>query len=479
MGGSWDGNENKIIPDVYQRYSSQSSLVMQPSTRGIVTIAKDLNWGPVGVVQTIDAGEDMTPYTGYDATDASNRWVQEMLKGTNRTSAPYRILLYRLNGTGGVEATATTGQLTATAKYPGTRGNDITIVVTDLTDPEGSFDVSTVIDGRIVDSQIVETIDQLAANDWVTFSGTGAPTSTVGAPLSGGANPTSGASDWSDYAEAIEPYRFDAMVYDGTDATVRTALLNFIRRYFDDNGRQAQLVASGLTNPDSRWVVNVMSGVVLSDGTTLTPQQVCWWAGGALAGAQYNQDLTGASYPDAVQVTPKLKRSDLEAGIQAANANFVIAKAGMSEESLRVAFMAPRQEVYLETSTRNVMSVDIPVFEYKTRTADSNDIYSYGYAFTSGDLDAAVKSLADILPDMLLLAEREKACQLMAAEIEKTRRRVNALEHVIIPEAQQNIKYITMKLDENERSTQIRLMKVKDMMLEEAHHYKEKQQAYS
>ena len=313
MGGSWDGNENKIIPDVYQRYSSQSSLVMQPSTRGIVTIAKDLSWGPVGVVQTIDAGEDMTPYTGYDATDASNRWVQEMLKGTNRTSAPYRILLYRLNGTGGVKATATTGQLTATAKYPGTRGNDISIVVTDLTDPEGS----TVVDGRIVDSQIVETIDQLVANDWVTFSGTGAPTSTVGAPLSGGVNPTSEAGDWSDYTEDIEAYRFDAMVYDGTDATVRTALLNFIRRYFDDNGRQAQLVASGLTNPDSRWVVNVMSGVVLSDGTTLTPQQVCWWAGGALAGAQYNQDLTGASYPDAVQVTPKLKRSDLEAGIQA------------------------------------------------------------------------------------------------------------------------------------------------------------------
>ena len=121
------------------------------------------------------------------------------------------------------------------------------------------------------------------------------------------------------------------------------------------------------------------------------------------------------------------------------------------------------------------MSVDIPVFEYKTRTPDANDIYSYGFAFTSSDLDGAVKSLADILPDMLRLAEVEKACQLMASEIEKTRRRVNALEHVIIPEAQANIKYITMKLDENERSTQIRLMKVKDMMLEDAHHYKEKE----
>ena len=159
-------------------------------------------------------------------------------------------------------------------------------------------------------------------------------------------------------------------------------------------------------------------------------------------------------------------RKKVEAGIRSANTNF---------ETLNTALMAPKQEVYLETGKKNVMSVDIPVFEYKTRTPDANDIYSYGFAFTSSDLDGAVKSLADILPDMLRLAEVEKACQLMASEIEKTRRRVNALEHVIIPEARANIKYITMKLDENERSTQIRLMKVKDMMLEEAHHYKERE----
>ena len=169
-------------------------------------------------------------------------------------------------------------------------------------------------------------------------------------------------------------------------------------------------------------------------------------------------------------------RLKVEEGIRSANKNFVIAKAGMSEQALNAALIAPKQEVYLETGKKNVMSVNIPVFETKTRTADANDIYSYGFAFTSSDLDGAVKSLADILPDMIRLAECEKACQLMAAEIEKTRRRVNALEHVIIPEAEENIKYITMKLDENERSTQIRLMKVKDMMLEDAHHYKEKMQ---
>lgn len=161
-------------------------------------------------------------------------------------------------------------------------------------------------------------------------------------------------------------------------------------------------------------------------------------------------------------------RLKVEASIQAANTNFVVAKASMSEQTLHAALMAPKQEVYIEPSTRNVMSVDIPVFEAKTRTSDSNDMYSYGFAFTSSDLDDAVKSLADVLPDMLKLAETEKACQLMAAEIEKTRRRVNALEYVVIPQAQENIKYIKMKLDENERSTQIRLLKVQDMMAEEA-----------
>jgi len=168
-------------------------------------------------------------------------------------------------------------------------------------------------------------------------------------------------------------------------------------------------------------------------------------------------------------------REKVEAGIKTANKNFVIARAGMSGETLRTALMMPKQSVELRVGEKNVMSVDIPVFETKTRTADANDIYSYGFAFTSSDLDGAVKSLADILPDMLKLAETEKACQLMASEIEKTRRRVNALEHVIIPETRENIRYITMKLDENERSSQIRLMKVKDMMLEEAHHYKEHQ----
>lgn len=172
----------------------------------------------------------------------------------------------------------------------------------------------------------------------------------------------------------------------------------------------------------------------------------------------------------------KALREKVEAGVAAANKNFVLARSAMPDEVINVALLAPRQEVYLEAGKRNVMSVEIPQFEYHTKTTDSNDIYSYGFAFTSSDLDDAVKSLQDVLPDMLRLAEIEKSCQLMAAEIEKTRRRVNALEHVMIPEMKENIKFIIMKLDENERSTQIRLMKVKDMMLQQAHRYNERNQ---
>ena len=167
----------------------------------------------------------------------------------------------------------------------------------------------------------------------------------------------------------------------------------------------------------------------------------------------------------------KTLRIEVENAIKQSNNHMAIARSVMQNEVLDVALMLPKQELQLEIEEKNVMSVMIPVYNTKLKTNDKNDIYSYGYAFTSCDLDDAIKSLSDSLPQMLRLAEVEKSCQLMAAEIEKTRRRVNALEHVMIPQYQETIKYITMKLDENERSTTTRLMKVKDMMLAQAHGY--------
>ena len=167
----------------------------------------------------------------------------------------------------------------------------------------------------------------------------------------------------------------------------------------------------------------------------------------------------------------KALRIEVENAIKQSNNHMAIARSVMQNEVLDVALMMPKQELQLEIEKKNVMSVMIPVYKAKLKTNDKNDIYSYGYAFTSSDLDDSIKSLSDVLPKMLRLAEVEKSCQLMAAEIEKTRRRVNALEHVMIPQYQETIKFITMKLDENERSTTTRLMKVKDMMLAQAHGY--------
>ena len=161
----------------------------------------------------------------------------------------------------------------------------------------------------------------------------------------------------------------------------------------------------------------------------------------------------------------KALRREVEEAIFEANKHISVARSVMSGEALDVALMMPKQELSLGVTSKNVMSVDIPVFDIQMRSANENDAYSYGFAYTSGDLDEATQNLSEVFKKMVRLAEIEKSCQMMSAEIEKTRRRVNALEHVLIPQYMETIKYITMKLDENERSTTTRLMKVKDMMM--------------
>ena len=133
--------------------------------------------------------------------------------------------------------------------------------------------------------------------------------------------------------------------------------------------------------------------------------------------------------------------------------------------------MSSQQQTGVEVGSKNIMSVDVPVFSSVSSSPDKGDIFPYGFAFTSFELDDAVLSLNALLPDLIRLAEIEKSCELMAAEIERTCRRVNLLEHVMIPRYEATIKYIAMKLEENDRSSRTRLMKVKDMLLAKAHHW--------
>lgn len=302
MPGTWT-SQNKVRPGVYIRFSSTQGLGLTVGERGVVAICEPMSWGPVGQVMTVSAGVDTTPFCGYPITDPNALFLQQIFLGTNRTSSPTTVLLYRPTATSSAQATATTGALTATALYPGVRGNDITIIITDDVDAE-TFTVDTVVDGTIVDEQTgITNVEDLVANSWVTWSGTGAVAATTGVQLSGGNDGTVQSAAYTSFLTAIEPYKFDILIYDGTDPTTQTAMVSFIKRQNENNGIYCQLVAANLTAPDSRYVINVMSPATLNDGTELTMQQVCWWLGGAEAGAMYNQSLTNATYPNAVSTS--------------------------------------------------------------------------------------------------------------------------------------------------------------------------------
>ncbi len=158
-------------------------------------------------------------------------------------------------------------------------------------------------------------------------------------------------------------------------------------------------------------------------------------------------------------------REQVEGKLTAAMGRFAIASAQMGPLGVAEALLVPAREAAVKTGTKNIMSVNVPTIIFVGETKDAG--LPYGFAFTSSELDGAVLDLAAVLPELIELAEVEKTCNLLADEIEKTRRRVNALEHVMIPELTETIRFITMKLEENERANLNRLMKVKEMMTEQ------------
>ncbi len=170
----------------------------------------------------------------------------------------------------------------------------------------------------------------------------------------------------------------------------------------------------------------------------------------------------------------KVLREKVEQGLTEAFAAMSMASAVMSPKMLEQSLLYACRSASLDVTYKNIMSVNVPEYHFTTTGADEpgqGAALPYGFAQTSGELDDAIARLYEVFNDMLELAEVEKTMQLLAEDIEKTRRRVNALEYVMIPELQENIHYITMKLAENESSTKVRLMKVKDMVLQQAHDF--------
>lgn len=161
----------------------------------------------------------------------------------------------------------------------------------------------------------------------------------------------------------------------------------------------------------------------------------------------------------------KTLRQRVEAALESVYGGFTVASAVTGPQMLETALICPKKEGELEVEYKNLMSVTVPAFRMRVLSEGSSDSYNYGMAFTSGELDSSLRALSSVMEDMVRMAELEKTAQLLAEEIERTRRRVNALEHILMPQYLTAIRSIKMKLDENERGNTTRLMKVKDMMI--------------
>jgi hypothetical protein len=324
-GGTFTGY-NKVLPGVYINVQSREAISVSAGERGTVAIGKALSWGASGEVVSITPGEPLEPYIGYDITNENALFLREMMKGSDVTSAPNKILLYRLPGTGGVAATAAAGSLSIEAKYEGVRGNDISIMISADPDNASLYTIQTIVDGSPVDSQTFTELSQIVSNDWVNFSTSGAEISTTaGTALTGGTDPTVATADYAAFLTAIEPYQFDIIAYDGSESTVIAAFTQFVNRMNESVGLKCQAVMSLGDNVsgNNKYVIDVKNGVTLSDGTELSATQAVWWVAGSEAGARYNQSLTYAQYPGAVSANPKLTDAQAEAAINAGKLCFV------------------------------------------------------------------------------------------------------------------------------------------------------------
>ena len=301
---------NKVLPGAYINVIVGTTTVTAGS-RGIAALPVVLSWGAEKRLLSMDAGDfsgKAVSVFGYAATAPELLLIREAFKRAKT------LLFYRVNG-GGSKATVTNGNITATAKYSGKRGNDIKIAV--IANPDGGFDVVTYLETTERHRQTVNSAAELVANDYVEFSDVGDIVAAAAAPLSGGVDGEASGEDYSDFLAALEVEEFNTVGYCGDDVTVKALFNTFIKRIRDDEGKKAVCVLANYANADHEGVISVKNGVDLVDGSTLTAAQAVAWVTGASAAAEINESLTNAVYDGAVGVSEKYTKSQYEAAVKA------------------------------------------------------------------------------------------------------------------------------------------------------------------
>lgn len=308
-GGTWT-TQNKVRPGAYVNVRSNGNVGTSDSITGVVALPLALDFGPEGEVIEINVSSDLTRF-GYDLTHEKLLLLREALKQAAT------VLLYRV-GSGG-KAAAVEGSLSVTALYGGTRGNDISVISKENVNITGAFDVETYLEGRLIDSQTVKTIGELIDNRLVSFTGEGDLTA-FSIVLENGSNTAATANDYMTFFSKIQVYDFNTIALPVKDEVTKAAGASFINRMRNEEGKKCQLVVAGYA-ANSEAVINIKNGVVLSDGTLISPEQATSWVAGASAAAGVATSLTYKAYDGATDVTQRYLNSEIITSLQ--NGEFV------------------------------------------------------------------------------------------------------------------------------------------------------------
>ncbi|MDI6646418.1 phage tail sheath family protein [Bacillus altitudinis] len=304
-GGTFTPGTEKKRPGIYFNFKTTAQQRITLGDRGTVALPITMSWGEPKSFISISGIEDLNKKVGLNIDDKSLLLFREAKKKAQT------VLLYRLNE--GEPAKAQIREnFNVLANYGGQKGNEVTIQVTENVLDSSKRDVVTYVGTDIVDKQVVTDVKELKQNKYVSFSGEGEVTITAGVTLSGGKNGVPSVADYTAFLEAAETEYFDVIALpNNTSEQLKATFVAFVKRLRDDQGRKVQGVLPNYA-ADHEGIINVTSGVLLEDGTEITPAKATAWVAGASAGANFNQSLTFVEYEGAVDTLERLDNDQVE-----------------------------------------------------------------------------------------------------------------------------------------------------------------------
>ena len=313
--------QNKVRAGAYIRFRSVQQTFATVGSRGVAALPLALDFGPSGSLIEVSADTDVKKIFGCSADAEQLLLLRECAKRAQK------ILVYRLAD--GQKASCSSGGLTVTARFGGSGGNRITVRVVEEGD---AFRVETLLDGTVQDSQTVSDISRLSQNDWVQFSGSGSLSPQAGLVLSGGTDDPVSDDSYDGFFSALEKADFQTFAFPTEDSDLINSAVAFVKRMREDEGKPVQAVVAQFPQADYEGVISVKNGVILEDGTTLSPQQATAYVAGMTAGAQVNESCTYDTYDGAADVSQRYTNTQVIDALQNGEWVFIPRKGGVVVE---------------------------------------------------------------------------------------------------------------------------------------------------